>query len=115
MPKIYFTKIFILFPDPWNKRKHNKRRLVNHSFTKDLSKILKPSGKVMISTDHADYQREILLSFKSNDNFEHINIFNNKEENYFPNICETKYYKKAISKKIKVHHNLFKFVKGSIY
>ncbi len=43
--------IFIFHPDPWVKRRHHKRRLINESFTTIARKKLKPSGKIYVSTD----------------------------------------------------------------
>ena len=39
MSDVNFKKIFILFPDPWPKKKHKKRRLINEEFVKNLDKI----------------------------------------------------------------------------
>lgn len=47
--------IFIQHPDPWPKRAHFPRRLVQSAFVDILYKLLKPGGFVQISTDHEDY------------------------------------------------------------
>ncbi len=57
-------KIFYLFPDPWFKKKHRKRRLFNHSFLDECARILKPEGKLFLATDVPDvdvYQREVIV------------------------------------------------------
>ena len=53
-------KLFILFPDPWPKAKHNKRRLINDSSIKEFARILKPGGVLRIATDDTDYVEWIL-------------------------------------------------------
>ncbi len=54
--KLYsLDHIYILFPDPWPKARHNKRRIVSTPMLKVLKKYLKPTGKITISTDHTDY------------------------------------------------------------
>ena len=49
--------IFYFFPDPWPKRRHQKRRLFGDYFLKELSKILASGGRLYIKTDHDDYAR----------------------------------------------------------
>jgi len=45
----------ILFPDPWPKRRHWDRRLVQPDFVRDLAAALRPGGEFRFTTDHADY------------------------------------------------------------
>ena len=45
----------ILFPDPWPKRRHWPRRLIQPDFVRDLAVALKPGGELRFTTDHADY------------------------------------------------------------
>jgi len=52
---IKFNKIYILFPDPWPKRKQQKRRLISKQNMAKLLPYLAPEGKIIIATDHADY------------------------------------------------------------
>ncbi len=61
MPDDFLDGIYILFPDPWPKRKHHKRRLINQETIKTLARILKPGGNLRIATDHAGYLEWILV------------------------------------------------------
>ena len=45
----------ILFPDPWPKRRHWPRRLIQHDFVRDLAVALRPGGELRFTTDHAHY------------------------------------------------------------
>jgi tRNA (guanine-N7-)-methyltransferase len=45
----------ILFPDPWPKRRHWPRRLVQPDFVRDLARALRPGGELRFTTDHAHY------------------------------------------------------------
>jgi tRNA (guanine-N7-)-methyltransferase len=45
----------ILFPDPWPKRRHWLRRLIQPDFVRDLAVALKPGGELRFTTDHAHY------------------------------------------------------------
>ncbi len=56
---------YILFPDPWPKKRHHKRRLINHEFAGILLSRLKAEGSVFIATDSQNYAGEIESSFMS--------------------------------------------------
>lgn len=49
--------VHIYFPDPWPKRRHEARRLIQPEFVEQLSRLLVPKGKVEIATDFVDYFR----------------------------------------------------------
>ena len=52
-------QIWVLFPDPWPKTRHHKRRLVTSEFGEVAASKLKPSGKLLIATDWQEYADEI--------------------------------------------------------
>lgn len=47
--------IHVMFPDPWPKRKHKRRRLVNAEFLDAVRAALRPGGELRLTTDDADY------------------------------------------------------------
>ncbi|MDH7598794.1 MAG: tRNA (guanosine(46)-N7)-methyltransferase TrmB [Sedimentisphaerales bacterium] len=51
--------IHIYFPDPWPKRRHQKRRFINDQNIEQLLRVLKKGGRMQIITDHPDYWRQI--------------------------------------------------------
>jgi len=51
--------IHIYFPDPWPKKRHHKRRLLQASNIETLIRCLKPGGEIRIATDHEDYFEQI--------------------------------------------------------
>ncbi len=59
-----FNEIYINFPDPWPKDKHEKNRILKVEFLSKLSKVLKPDGKLEIVSDHRSYIQETLDAFK---------------------------------------------------
>lgn len=60
MPEASVDSVFILFPDPWPKARHNKRRLVSPETLSMLARIHKKGGRLLIATDHVDYSVWIL-------------------------------------------------------
>ena len=59
MPKEFLDSVNILFPDPWQKAKHHKRRLVGEDFLYQLHPLLKPNAKIFVRTDWEDYAEQI--------------------------------------------------------
>lgn len=60
-------EIKILFPDPWQKARHNKRRIIQPEFIEKIHRILKISGVLVVATDWQDYAEhiaEVLLASK---------------------------------------------------
>ena len=53
-------KVFILFPDPWPKAKHHKRRLIQTPLLDDLARMLKDGGEFRFASDHMGYVRWVL-------------------------------------------------------
>ena len=45
-PESMFSDIYITFPDPWWKRRHVKRRLVDTDFATELNRVLRPGGVI---------------------------------------------------------------------
>lgn len=56
-------EIFVLFSDPWPKRRHAKHRLFQDSFVRDLEGRLKVGGRVVVTTDDPVYGAEIESQF----------------------------------------------------
>lgn len=52
--------VYILFPDPWPKKKHHKRRLVSSEFLEMLYHKMSANADLRIATDHAEYAKWIL-------------------------------------------------------
>ena len=65
--------ISLFFPDPWPKKKHHKRRILNAKFLDLLSKKIKSGGFVKIATDWENYGNDIIETFEKNSKFEKTN------------------------------------------
>ena len=55
LPDGSLDRIMILFPDPWHKARHNKRRLIQPEFVARLARVMKPGAALRFATDWADY------------------------------------------------------------
>jgi tRNA (guanine-N7-)-methyltransferase len=53
-------EILVLFPDPWHKKRHHKRRLINASFAQLAASRLRPDGVLRLATDWTHYAEQML-------------------------------------------------------
>tara|TARA_R110000851_G_scaffold14778_6_gene49619 strand:- start:394 stop:753 length:360 start_codon:yes stop_codon:yes gene_type:complete len=60
---------YILFPDPWPKKKQQKRRLIQPDFLNELHRILSTGARVRFATDVASYADEALARFIAHGGF----------------------------------------------
>lgn len=60
LPEGALDGIHVFFPDPWHKKRHNKRRLLQTPFVAELAKRLKPGGYIHCATDWEDYAIQML-------------------------------------------------------
>lgn len=65
LPDNSLSKILIFFPDPWPKKRHHKRRLVNADFLKELVQKLLPGGLLHLATDWEEYAQEMMQAVSS--------------------------------------------------
>ena len=103
-------RFYILFPDPWTKKRHKSRRLLSSSNVGYFSKILKPEGYICIATDVEDYCLEIEDTFSNLDQFKTVHD-SPKEKNlsFFLDV-KTKYEQKAINKGLSPSYLVYKKV-----
>ena len=55
LPDSSFDAVNLFFPDPWPKKRHHKRRLVQPTFVAECARILRPGGLLHVATDWAPY------------------------------------------------------------
>jgi tRNA (guanine-N7-)-methyltransferase len=69
LPAASIGRAFILFPDPWPKARHHKRRLVSAATLDELARVMRAGAELRIATDDADYAHCMLLSLVGQPNF----------------------------------------------
>lgn len=75
IPENSLDMVYIFFPDPWPKKRHHKRRLINHSFLDVLGNCMKSHARLFIATDWENYAEHILELFSKRNDY--INLSGN--------------------------------------
>lgn len=60
IPDAALDTVQIFFPDPWHKKRHHKRRLVQPEFVARMARKLAPGGRLHLATDWAEYAEHML-------------------------------------------------------
>lgn len=71
-----FEAVNLFFPDPWPKKRHHKRRIVQPGFIEEISRILKPGGLFHVSTDWSNYAEHIEQMLDACSRFEKLDPAN---------------------------------------
>jgi len=69
LPDRCLSRVFVLFPDPWPKRKHAKRRLVATPLLDELARVMRPGAELRAGTDIGDYARTMLIALMAHPSF----------------------------------------------
>ena len=69
LPAESVETLYLLFPDPWPKRRHHRRRIVTPDFLNSVHAALEQNGVIYIATDHLDYFRKIKKTAESTPGF----------------------------------------------
>jgi len=69
LPPGAVERVFILFPDPWPKARHHKRRLISPAFLAQLARAMAPGARLLLATDHVDYLSWMLMHLLASPDF----------------------------------------------
>lgn len=95
LPDNSLDMVFVLFPDPWPKKKQQKRRIINDDFLILLSQKIKFDGKLFFASDIENYVEWTIEKVENNGFF--VKMFDNESMKIEPNWwVQTKYQEKAI-------------------
>jgi len=70
LPDAGLARIFVLFPDPWPKKRHWRRRLFSRATVAQFARVLRSGGELRAATDIGDYARAMLLAMQQESAFE---------------------------------------------
>lgn len=70
LPEACLARVFLLFPDPWPKKRHNKRRFVQPDNLDALARVMCSAAKLVVATDIEDYCRSMLIEVARHGAFE---------------------------------------------
>jgi tRNA (guanine-N(7)-)-methyltransferase len=93
--------VTIQFPDPWFKKKHAKRRMVNKEMVDTIAQHLATNGRVFVQTDIEFLAEEMFALFRANESFRESAV----DENPFP--VKTEREKAVEDKKLPVYRTLY--------
>ncbi len=65
-------RVFILFPDPWPKERHKKRRIVSRETLDNLARAMRPGAELRLATDDDDYASWMAEQLGSHEGFENV-------------------------------------------
>jgi tRNA (guanine-N7-)-methyltransferase len=69
LPDAAVQRVYVLFPDPWPKTRHKKRRLIEAGFIAEAARVMAPGARLLFATDWADYADWTLQRFLGSPNF----------------------------------------------
>ena len=102
LPPGSVTTFHLLFPDPWPKRRHHRRRAFTSEFLAAIHRALITGGLFHVATDHADYFQQIERILAATDLF-----FISREHHHFP---PTTFEQKYIARGLSIHRLLLRKV-----
>lgn len=72
IPQASLDEVLVLFPDPWHKKRHHKRRLIQGPFVELLASRLRPDGVLKLATDWEDYALQMLDVLRASPRFQNL-------------------------------------------
>ncbi len=105
LPENTLEAVHIYYPDPWPKKRHHKRRLIQVEFLNKLAESLMPNSRLFIATDWADYAEHVFAVLDQQDTF--INLAGHQR-------CAPRPYWRPVSRYeqrgLRLKHNMFNFI-----
>jgi tRNA (guanine-N7-)-methyltransferase len=98
LPAASFDRIYAMFPDPWPKARHNRRRLISPETLDELARLLRPGGLFRMASDHMEYIRWTMCHFQRHPSFEWQAQGPTDWRERYSDSVPTRYETKALSK-----------------
>lgn len=95
LPPASLAGVDLLYPDPWPKRRHWKRRLIQDDTVAAMARVLRPEGLFRFASDSADYAAWTLLRFLRAPDFAWTPERADDWRKPWPDFLDTRYHRKA--------------------
>jgi tRNA (guanine-N7-)-methyltransferase len=95
LPDGSLSHIYILYPDPWPKTRHQRRRVVNSETVQQMHRVLKSGGRILFASDIAHYVAWTLFEMRRHGGFRWTAAESRDWTTPFPGWVETRYEAKA--------------------
>jgi len=110
LPEATIGRAFILFPDPWPKKRHHKRRLVSTATLGEIARVLRAGADLRIVTDVGEYASAMLLAVLGNRALRWIATCADDWRRRGPDWQPTRYEQKAVAAGRRCYYFRFKRV-----
>ncbi|MDE0588654.1 tRNA (guanosine(46)-N7)-methyltransferase TrmB [Halocynthiibacter sp. C4] len=107
LPEASISRAFLLYPDPWPKRRHHRRRFVTAEHLAPLARVMKPGAIFRVATDIPDYVRQTLQEVPKQ-GFTHLNPDPESWHTEWDDWISTRYEQKAFREGRKPHYLTFR-------
>jgi tRNA (guanine-N7-)-methyltransferase len=95
LPEASLSRAFVLFPDPWPKKRHRERRIFSPLLLDKLSRLLRPLAELRFASDILDYAEGAIEHANAHPGFEVVQIFTSADREALPDWPMTRYEQKA--------------------
>jgi len=97
LPAASLSRAFMLFPDPWPKKRHRARRLFSPALLDTMARLLRPAAEFRFASDIADYAEEAREHARAHPHFEISGAFTSRGRHAVPDWPITRYETKAMA------------------
>ncbi len=108
LPVASIDRAFLLYPDPWPKKRHHRRRFVTPEHLDPMARCLKPGAIFRLATDIEDYVRQTLEQMTARNDFEWLDERPGDWHNPWPDWPSTRYEQKALREGRTPHYLTFR-------
>lgn len=101
LPDAVFDRVFVLFSDPWPKKRHHRRRFISPPTLEALARVMADNGELRLASDHMGYISDILEILTANEDFSWMARTRKDWARPPPGWVETRYEQKALKQGVK--------------
>jgi len=100
LPPASIDGFVVNFPDPWSKRRHRRRRLLQGPFLAQVARVLVRGGTLTVGTDVIDYARQVMGALESSGEWENVHgraVLVDRIEDQVTTLFESRFRKQGVS------------------